>query len=227
MIKIDQNDLVRTTGSTTFAEKMSNPAFMSVCIIGDSRQMRSLYGKMLRLQNREKPLVENGFFYPKRWLGNLVTRLGGDWQKVFCRGTWDNLKMNGKTLSFFTETAWQAPFDLLLLIQKVYPGLEIFFAAEGDGWDTYLTNDADGRFFKCRYELDMPPENDYHNTIEEVAERIGAYIGLHIEPTKEAVYDAIDSWEKTNEDLDAYINLKEFEVVSLDQVTQDRNDTTL
>ena len=97
---------------------------MSVIIVGDRRQMKSLYGKMLRLQNRRKPLVENGFYYPKRWLGNLVTRLGADWNEVFCRGTWDDLKLKSKSLYFFTESAWQAPFDLLQLIKKVYPGLE-------------------------------------------------------------------------------------------------------
>jgi len=58
---------------------MSNPAFMSVSIVGDRRQMRSLYQKMLRLQNRKEQLIENGFYYPKRWLGNLAARLGSDW----------------------------------------------------------------------------------------------------------------------------------------------------
>ena len=197
---------------------MSNPAFMSVIIVGDRRQMKSLYGKMLRLQNRRKPLVENGFYYPKRWLGNLVTRLGADWNEVFCRGTWDDLKLKSKSLYFFTESAWQAPFDLLQLIKKVYPGLEIYFSAEGDGWDTYLTNDKEGRFFESRYELDMPPGNDYYDTIEEVAERIGAYLGRHVEPTKEAVYAVIDEFDETNDDMDAYINLKEFEVVTLEEM---------
>ena len=192
---------------------MSNPAFMSVCFVGDRRQMRSLYGKMLRLQNRKRPLVENGFYYPKRWLGNLVVRLGADCQEVYCRGTWDNLRIEKSVLSFCTESAWQAPFEVLQLIQKVYPRLEIFFSAIGDGWDFYLTNDKEGRFFSSRFELDMPPENDYYDTIEEVAERIGAYIGRDIEPSKEAVYAAIDEFDETNEDMDAYINLKEFEVV--------------
>ena len=64
----------------------------------------------------------------------------------------------------------------------------------------------------------MPPENDYYDTIEEVAELVGNYIGRKIEPTKEAVYDAIEDWEMQNEDMDAYINLKEFEIVSLDEV---------
>lgn len=102
---------------------------------------------MLRLQNRKKPLIENGFYHPERWLGNLVSRLGGDYNEVYCRGTWDDLDLNQERLYFFTESAWNAPFDLLRLIQKVYPGLEIFFSAVGDDWDSYLTNDAERRFF--------------------------------------------------------------------------------
>jgi len=191
---------------------------MSVCIVGDRRQLRSLYQKMLRLQNRKKPLIENGFYHPERWLGNLVSRLGGDYNEVYCRGTWDDLDLNRESLYFFTESAWNAPFDLLRLIQKVYPGLEIFFSAVGDDWDSYLTNDAERRFFTNRFELDMPPDNDYYDSIEEVAELVGNYIGHHIEPTKEAVYQAIEEWEDENEDLDDYINLKEFEIVSLDEV---------
>ena len=71
MIGLVGRDLV------TSQQKMSNPAFMSVCIEGDRRQIRSLHGKMLRLQNRKNPLIDNGFYYPKRWLDNLVARLGG------------------------------------------------------------------------------------------------------------------------------------------------------
>lgn len=47
---------------------MSNPAFMSVCLVGEIRSFDRL--KMTGgLQNRREPLVENGFYYPKRWLG--------------------------------------------------------------------------------------------------------------------------------------------------------------
>ena len=100
---------------------------------------------MLRLQNRREPLVANGFYYPKRWLGNLVVRLGADWREVYCKGTWDSLKLSNESLYFFTETAWQAP-------------------------------------------------------------------------TKEAVYAAIDAFDEENDDMDAYINLKEFEVVGLNEL---------
>lgn len=202
----------------TSQQKMSNPAFMSVSIEGDRRQLRSLHEKMLRLQNREKPLIDNGFYHPKRWLGNLVARLGADYHEVFCRGTWDELQLSGGVLSFDTETAWVAPFEVLHLIERVYPGLRIYFAADGDGWDWYLTNDREGRYFSCRYELDMPPDNEYYDTIEEVAAQVSAYIGRNIVPTLDAVYAAIEEWEETNEDLDAYINLKEYKIVELSEV---------
>ena len=129
---------------------MSNPAFMSVCFEGDRRELRSLYGKMKRLQERKKPLVENGFHEPTRWLGNLVTRLGADWHDVYCRGEWSYLELKKSHLYFFTETAWKPPFALLKLIQKVYPSLSFYFSAEGDDWDSYLTNDAEGKYF-CRF----------------------------------------------------------------------------
>ena len=66
---------------------MSNPVFTDIVLEGGIGEVRSLYGKMKRLQERKKPLVENSFHEPKRWLGNLVTRLGEDWHEVYCRGT--------------------------------------------------------------------------------------------------------------------------------------------
>ena len=155
------NLLVFTAGSPTFVEKMSNPAFMSVCFEGEQRELRSLYGKMKRLQERKKPLVENSFYYPTRWLGNLVTRLGADWHDVYCRGTWSYLELKKNRLYFFTETAWRPPFTLLKLIQIVYPSLTFYFSAEGDDWDAYLTNDAEGKYFPSRYVVDCEPDIEY------------------------------------------------------------------
>ncbi len=85
---------------------MSNPAFMSVIFEGQRKELKSLYGKMKRLQERETPLVKNGFYCPQRWLGNLVTRLGVNWKKVYCRGEWSELRLRDDYLYFFTETAW-------------------------------------------------------------------------------------------------------------------------
>ena len=64
----------------------------------------------------------------------------------------------------------------------------------------------------------MPPDNEYYDTINEVAAKVSAYIGRPIVPTLDAVYAAIEEWEETNEDLDAYINLKEYKIVELSEV---------
>ena len=107
---------------------------------------------------------------------------------------------------------------MLRLIKKVYPGLEIYFSAEGDDWDSYLTNDAEGRFYPTRYAFDLPSDIEYCDTIEEVAEKLSDFIGHPIEPTKEAVFAAAEEWDENEERIDDFINLKEFEVVSLDEV---------
>lgn len=192
---------------------MSNPAFMSVIFEGEKRELRSLYGKMKRLQERKKPLVENGFYYPQRWLGNLVKRLGGDYNEVYCRGTWDDLNLMKDHLYFFTETAWETPFDLLKLIQKVYPTLNAFFSAEGDDWVSYLTNDKEGRYFKSRYVIDMEPDIEYFNTIKEACNHLAANIGHPINYTWDALNNAAEEWNDNNPDADWPIIVKQFELL--------------
>lgn len=197
---------------------MSNPAFMSVCFEGQKKELKSLYGKMKRLQEREKPLVENSFYYPQRWLGNLVTRLGGNWHKVYCRGEWSELELTENYLYFFTETAWQPPFRLLKLIQEVYPSLTFYFSTEGDDWDAYLTNDKDGRYFTSRFVLDMEPDIEYFDTIEEANNHLAAYIGKPIEANWQALWNAAEEWNDDHHDADWYINVKQFEIITNDEL---------
>ena len=197
---------------------MSNPAFMSVCFEGERRELKSLYGKMKRLQERKEPLVENGFYCPQRWLGNLVTRLGANWREVYCRGEWSYLKLTNNYLYFFTETAWQPPFRLLKLIQEVYPSLTFIFSAEGDGWDYYVTNDKDGRHFKSRYVLDMEPDIEYCDTIEEACAHLAAYIGKPVAANWQALWEAAEKWNDDNPDADWPINVKQFEVINNDEM---------
>ena len=164
---------------------------MSVCFEGERRELRSLYSKMKRLQEREKPLVENGFYYPTRWLGNLVTRLGGDTREVYCRGTWSDLRLSENCLSFFTETAWQPPVTLL-----------------------HLTNDAEGKHFSSRYIVDCEPDMEYFDTIEEASNYLSAYIGKPVAATWQSLNEATDEWNDEHPDTDWAINVKQIEVVS-------------
>lgn len=152
--------------SPTFAEKMSNPAFMSVCFEGERRELRSLYGKMKRMQ----------------------------------------------------ETAWQPPFALLKLIQKVYPSLVFYFEAEGDDWDAYLTNDAEGKYFSSRYIVDCEPDIEYFDTIAEACNHLSAYIGKPVNASWQALNEAADEWNDEHPDSDWSINVKQIEVISNDEL---------
>ena len=193
---------------------MSNPAFMTVIIEGDKCELNKLYGIMKRLQEREKPLVENGFYYPTRWLGNLVVRLGADWREVYCRGTWNDLELKKDHISFLTETAWQPPFELLKLVKERYPKLRIIFEAEGDDWDWYLTNDAEGKYFSSRYVVDMEPDTEYFDTIEEACDRVGNYIGKIITSSFKALYEAAEDWNEAHPNANWPIDVKEIKVIS-------------
>ena len=67
---------------------------------------------MNELQSRKEPLVKNGFGC--NWLPCLVTALGGDWEKVHCRGSWESLELKDNChLNFNSETAWR-PYNKVL-----------------------------------------------------------------------------------------------------------------
>ena len=144
---------------------MSNPVFTSVCLEGERRELKSLYGKMKRLQEREK-----------------------------------------------IETAWNPPLELLELIRDCYPSLKYYYAAEGDGWDWYLTNDAEGKYYSSRYVVDMEPDIEYFDTIEEACKHVSAYIGKLIAPTLNALLQAAEDWNDTHPDADWPINIKWYEI---------------
>ena len=196
---------------------MSNPVFMSVVFEGKRRELRSLYGKMKRLQERKKPLVENGFYYPTLWLGNLATRLGANWQEVYCGGTWDGLRLRNGLLTFDTETASQPPFKLLKLIRKTYPSLSFYFKAEGDDWDWFLTNDAEGKYYPDRFLVDSDLGYEYFVDLEGVCQFLSTRITI-VGKSEDLLYEAIDEWEENNNDPNQYIIIKKVEVLSNDEL---------
>ena len=96
---------------------MPNWCSTAYAIEGDAKEIKSLYELMKRLEDMEKPSVENGF--GTTWLGCLVDALGKDWHNVHCRGSWSCLELEDDVLKFSTETAWSPcneTFDLVLEI---------------------------------------------------------------------------------------------------------------
>ena len=75
---------------------MPNWCSTAYAIEGDAKEIKSLYELMKRLEDMEKPSVENGF--GTTWLGCLVDALGKDWHNVHCRGSWSCLELEGDVL---------------------------------------------------------------------------------------------------------------------------------
>lgn len=110
---------------------MPNWCSSAYVIEGDAKEIKSLYELMKKLEDMEKPSVENGF--GTTWLGCLVDALGKDWNDVSCRGEWSCLEMDGEVIRLYTETAWSPCNEVFDLVREKYPSLYYYFQAEEPG----------------------------------------------------------------------------------------------
>ena len=188
---------------------MPNWCSTSYVIDGKRKEVQSLFSKMNNLENRKKPLVGNTF--GKTWLGCLVNKLGGNWQEVYCRGSWSDLDWNGSILRFNTETAWGPMDEVFRFIKKQYPSLEIYWQAEEDGNGVYCSNDVEGRYFKDRYRIEHDCCYEYFSTLDGLAEYVSGIIGKEVK-TMDDINAAIETWNNATDDYDAMIYLNEYTV---------------
>lgn len=194
---------------------MPNWCFSSYVATGDAKEVCDLYEKMRSLEEREESLVENGF--GKTWLGNLVTLLGGDWNTIYCRGSWYDLEKDDDNgaLRFYAESAWSEPCQVINFLRGKYPNLEFYFIAEEPGMEYYVTNDADGEYFPERYyfsEADDPePYNYEEDELDDFLRDVGNFVGKElksVEEAKEAVYAYNEGKE-----FDECIEIKIYKVI--------------
>ena len=137
---------------------MPHWAYTQYKIKGSESEVTALYNAIEILNQREESLLPNGF--GKLWLGNLVHTLGGDWNKVYCRGQILDYALENGLLQINTETAWGEMSDVRHLIETKYPSLEIYFITEEPGMCIFQKNDATGRYFPERYLLDWNDEKN-------------------------------------------------------------------
>lgn len=164
---------------------MPNWCTTSYALTGGRKEVRSLYNKMKRLQGRKTPLVPNGF--GTTWLGCLVKALGGDPEKVYCRGQWRGLRLTLEGVLFFdTEHAWSRPAEVEMLLEIAYPSLQIYFLEEELGMDIFQTNDAAGEYFKEQVIIDEESEGMEYYTEEAALEHLTELAGKPITSWEEA-----------------------------------------
>ena len=133
---------------------MPNWSFNTYKCVGDIKEILDLNNKLMELDNMKEPLEPNGF--GNLWLGCLVKILDGDIEKIYCRGDITEFSYNeeNNVLTIDTQTAWAEMDEVRHFIEKVYPGLKIYYYEEEPGMEIYQTNDKHGHFFPQRYILD-------------------------------------------------------------------------
>lgn len=184
---------------------MPNWCSTSYVVTGDEKEVRDLYETMKSLEDGEKSLVENGF--GKTWLGNLVTILGGDWNKIYCRGEFSNLQIDSDygAVRFDTMSGWAELRETRHFIQSKYPSLEFYYRSEEPGMCIYITNDEDGEYFPERILIeDYDGESEYCETWHEAFQCIAEKTGCEIH-TRAEMNRVLETYNKEHECCEIYV----------------------
>lgn len=192
---------------------MPNWAYTQYHCDGNKEQLKQLHSIMTELENMKSPgLHENGF--SQTWLGNLVIKLGGDWNKVYCRGSWDNLLLHDDgAVSFSVESAWDEPNEVREFIKEKFPDIQIFYQTEESGEGIYKTNDSTGQYFPEKYYLWVEyEETDYYNSLDKLIEAVQDITGSINLKTYDSCVKALESFSQENDDL--CYTLEEFSVIN-------------
>ena len=181
---------------------MANMAEVSYKLVGDKKQVKTIYKTLRYMEKRKTPVEKNG--WGKLWLGCLISKLGGDWEKYSCRGEILDFDYDKEVLTINMETAWTEQNGVRVFLQQTFPNIQIYYIEEEPGCDIFQTNDSDGFYFPERYFLDsMGDDSDYYETIEQVASAVSQIIGRKIESTE----------DHEEEDEDLFYYLHEFKYV--------------
>ena len=176
----------------------------------DESQAKDLYQKIEALNKMDKPFVENGF--GKLWLGCVVNYLGGDYEKIYCRGEISSYDKDGDTVSMCCETAWDEMPEFRHFIESKYPGSKVYYQVEESGNLVYATNDRDGKYYPERYLLDMYDDNEYFCDLESVAKYVSGTIGKEVKPDVQAIETAIDEYMAEHPEEENWMSFHVFEV---------------
>lgn len=190
---------------------MPNWAYTQYIATGDKEQLKKLHSIMSELEGMKAPgLHKNGF--GSSWLGNLVIKLGGDWEKVYCRGYWDNLLLlDDGSVSFSVESAWDEPNEVREFIEKKFPKVKLYFQCEESGMCIYHTNDDTGQYFPEKYYLWVEDgETEYYTTLEALAKEVENITGSKNLKTLDSCKKALETYSRSHSDL--CYTLEEFDL---------------
>lgn len=110
---------------------MPNWCDTSYKCVGDLKEVKSLHKVLKYMEKRKTSILKNGF--GKMWLGNLVHKLGGDWEKSRCRGEITDFSLDGNVLTINQETAWCEQEGVRQIIEKTFQSIKVYFMEQEPG----------------------------------------------------------------------------------------------
>lgn len=187
---------------------MPNWCSTAYAIEGNAKELKSLYDLMKKLQEQKEPSIPNGF--GSAWLGCLVDALGENWEKVFCRGSWNDLRFDGKVLMFNTETAWSPCNEMFDMVCEKYPSLHYYYQSEEPGMAVFCTNDGEGRYFPDRFHVEVyTPEEEYYTEYftdtQSMYEWLEDICDMQVQSTQD-ISAIVKQWQEEFADAYCYIN---------------------
>ena len=186
---------------------MPNWASVTYEYVGDPKDIRRLNGALMYIDKRKTTIVPNGF--GKWWLGNLVTKLGGNWEDYPCRGEITSYSLeDASTLMIWQNTAWGEQEGVRRIIEEKLPSIKVYFQEEEPGCGLFATNSFE--HFPERYLLDGNEEPLYFETIDEAAKCVADIVGHPVESNVEAIDQALDDYLEVHEDDDTWYSFHEF-----------------
>ena len=192
---------------------MPNWCDTSYKCVGDPKEVRKLNSVLKYMEKRKTSILSNGF--GKMWLGNLVYKLGGNWEELRCRGEITDFSLDSNVLTINQQTAWCEQEGVREIIEKSFPSIKVYYMEQESGCEVFCTNDASGEYFPERYFLDSYEDWEYFETLDEAAKFVSNIIGHEVEPSADAIDKALDNYveEHEEENEDIFYSFHEFKVV--------------
>lgn len=191
---------------------MPNWASVTYKCVGSPKEVGQLHSALKEIEQCKTTLIKNGF--GKWWLGNLVVKLGGDWEKYRCRGEITDFDLDADDcLTIWMETAWCEQEGVREIIEQTFRSITVFYIEEEPGCGVYCTNDRSRAFFTDRYFLDSSEDTDYFSSIESAAERVAEIVGHVVDLSVEAMQKALNEYVERQNKPNLFYCLHEFEIV--------------
>ena len=191
---------------------MANWASTSYCIEGSKKDLKRLY-KLIDgfMTGKEKPFWEDS---AENWLGNVIKALGATEEQMknnYLRGFIETYELDGDVLRIAAEEAWGTT-DFRHILKKLMPELTIYYIVEEPGFEVYATNDADGKYFTERFNVDACVDgHGYWEYFQEEKETMD-YVASLLK--KDNITEAdITQWNMEHEEEGDFIHVHEFEIV--------------